>query len=318
LIIVNLNRGAHKIFEEIVERRKELECDVLEQSNGATILDAGINLPGSNEAGRLVGEICLGGAGKVTISKITIGDITLPAASVKVEKVTEATLCSQYAGWTVKVDKYFAMASGPARALSRVEKLYKELGYTEESDVAVVVLETREFPPEEVTKFIADKCGVPTSGLFVVVAPTACLVGSVQISARIVEVGVHKLHELKFDPWKIKKGEGIAPIAPIAKNDGRAMGVTNDCILYAGSKLYEVESSKTDKLTELAKKVPSSSSEQYGTPFYDLFKSVGFDFYKVDPLLFSPAQVTLKDIKSGAVHKAGALNPEVLKRSLGL
>jgi methenyltetrahydromethanopterin cyclohydrolase len=315
---VNLNKGALKIFEEIVERSKELECGVSKQSNGTTILDAGINLPGSNEAGRMIGEICLGGAGKVSITKITIGDITMPAVSVKVEKVTEATLCSQYAGWTVKVDKYFAMASGPARVLSRVEKLYKELGYTEESDVAVVVLETREFPPEEVTKYIADKCGVPTTGMHVVVAPTACLAGSVQISARVVEVGVHKLHELNFDPWKIKKGEGVAPIAPIAKNDGRAMGVTNDCILYAGSTSYEVESSKTDNLADLIKKVPSSSSEQYGTPFYDLFKSVGFDFYKVDPLLFSPAQVSIKDIKSGKIHKAGELNSEVLKRSLGL
>jgi methenyltetrahydromethanopterin cyclohydrolase len=313
-----LNKGALKIFEEIVERHEELECGVSSQSNGTTILDAGINLPGSNEAGRLVGEICLGGAGKVSITNVTLGDIKLPAASVKVGKVTEATLCSQYAGWTVKVDKYFAMASGPARALSRVEKIYKELGYTEESDVAVVVLETREFPPEEVTKYIAEKCGVPTSGLYVVVAPTACLVGSVQISARVVEVGVHKLHELKFDPWKIKKGEGVAPIAPIAKNDGRAMGVTNDCILYAGTTSYEVEAAKSDKLPDLIKSVPSSASGQYGTPFYDLFKSVGFDFYKVDPLLFSPAQVSIKDIKSSKVHKAGELNPEVLKRSLGL
>jgi methenyltetrahydromethanopterin cyclohydrolase len=315
---MNLNKGALKIFEEIVEKGKELNCATLKQTNGTTILDAGINVPGSNEAGKLVGEICLGGAGKVTITDMKIGDIKLPAASVKVNKVTEATLCSQYAGWTVKVEKYFAMASGPARALARVEKLYKELGYAEDSDVAVVVLETREFPPEEVTKHIADKCGVTTSNLYIVVVPTACLVGSVQISARVVEVGVHKLHELKFDPWKIKKGEGIAPIAPIAKNDGRAMGVTNDCILFSGSTSYDVETTKSDKLEALIKKVPSSASEQYGTPFYDLFKSVGFDFYKVDPLLFSPAEVTLKDIKSGKVYKAGALNPDVLKRSLGL
>lgn len=315
---MNLNRAALKIFEEIVERSKELECAVSKQSNGTTILDAGINVPGSNEAGRLVGEICLGGSGTVSLTEITLEDITLPAVSVNVDKVTEACLCSQYAGWTVQVDKYFAMASGPARALSRVEKLYKELGYTEESDVAVVVLETREIPPEEVTKYIADKCGISNSGLFVVVAPTACLVGSVQISARIVEVGVHKLHELKFDPWKIKKGEGVAPIAPIAKNDSRAMGVTNDCILFTGTTSYEVESSEDDDLADLTKKVPSSTSKQYGTPFYDLFKSVGFDFYKVDPFLFSPAQIKIKDIKSGKEYKAGELDPDLLKQSLGL
>jgi len=117
---MSLNKGAHKIFEEIVERSKELE--------------SGIDVPGSNEAGRLVSEICLGGAGEVSLTEVTIGDITLPAVSVKTDKVTEACLCSQYAGWTIQVDNYFAMASGPARALARVEKLYKELGYTEESN----------------------------------------------------------------------------------------------------------------------------------------------------------------------------------------
>ena len=313
---MSLNKGALKIFEKIVERSKELDCAVSKQSNGTTILDTGIEVPGSNEAGRLVSEICLGGSGKVSLTEVTIGDLTLPAVSVETDKVTEACLCSQYAGWTVQVDKYFAMASGPARALSRVEKLYKELGYTEESDVAVVVLETREFPPENVTEYIADKCGVPTSGLYVVVAPTACLVGSVQISARIVEVGVHKMHELKYDPWKIKKGKGIAPIAPIAKNDSKAMGVTNDCILFTGDTFYEIEPAEGDDLAELAKNVPSSTSEQYGTPFYKLFKSVGFDFYKVDPLLFSPAKIAIKDLKSGKEFKAGKLDPDVLKLSL--
>ena len=313
---MSLNKGALKIFDEMVERSKELECVVSKQSNGTTILDTGIEVSGSNEAGRLVSEICLGGAGKVTLTKVTIGDITLPGVSIETKKVTEACLCSQYAGWTVQVDKYFAMASGPARALSRVEKLYKELGYKEDSDVAVVVLETREFPPENVTKFIADKCGIPTSGLHVVVAPTACLVGSVQISARIVEVGVHKMHELKFDPWKIKKGKGVAPIAPIAKNDSKAMGVTNDCILFTGDTYYEIEPAKGDNLAELVKNVPSSTSEQYGTPFYKLFKSVGFDFYKVDSLLFSPAKIAIKDLKSGKEYSAGKLDPDVLKLSL--
>ena len=315
---MSLNKDALKIFEEIIERKSELECSVTEQSNGTTILDAGINVPGSNEAGRLVGEICLGGAGTVEISQVIIDDLTLPAVSVRTEKVTEATLCSQYAGWTVSVDKYFAMASGPARALARVEKLYKKLGYEEESDVAVIVLEAREYPPENVTEYIAEKCGVPTSGLYVVVAPTACLAGSVQISARVVEVGVHKLHELKYDPWKIRKGKGIAPIAPVAKKDTKAMGITNDCILYAGDTFYDIEPSDDDDLKALVEKVPSSTSEQYGTPFYDLFKSFDFDFYKVDPLLFSPAQISITDIKTGIEYSAGKLDSAVLKRSLGM
>ncbi|MHA1577024.1 MAG: methenyltetrahydromethanopterin cyclohydrolase [Candidatus Thorarchaeota archaeon] len=314
---MSLNKDALKIFEEIIERKSELECSVSEQSNGTTILDAGIDVPGSNEAGRLVGEICLGGAGKVELSEVTIDDLTMPSVIVTTDKVTEACLCSQYAGWTVTVEKYFAMASGPARAIARVEKLYKKLGYTEESDVAVIVLETRESPPENVTEYIAEKCGVSTSELYVVVAPTACIAGSVQISARVVEVGVHKLHELKYDPWKIKKGRGIAPIAHVAKKDTKAMGITNDCILYAGDTFYDIEPSEGDDLKELIEKVPSSTSEQYGTPFYKLFKSFDFDFYKVDPLLFSPAKISITDIKTGTEYNAGALDSAVLKTSFG-
>ena len=96
------------------------------------------------------------------------------------------------------------------------------------------------------------------------------------------------------------------------------MGVTNDCILYAGRTFYFVRPDEDDDLAAIAAKVPSSASEQYGKPFYDLFKSVEFDFYKVDPLLFSPAEVTMNDIEKGKTYKAGALNPEVLKQSFGM
>jgi methenyltetrahydromethanopterin cyclohydrolase len=219
----------------------------------------------------------------------------------------------------INVDKYFAMGSGPARALAVVEKkLYAELDYKDKAKVGAIVLETRNPPPENVTDFIAEKCGIPASELYCVMTPTACIAGSVQISARVVEVGVHKLHELKFDPDKIKAGHGVAPIGPVAKSDNRAMGITNDCILYAGRTFYFVRPDEDDNIEELVKKVPSSASEQYGKPFYDLFKSVEFDFYKVDPLLFSPAEVTMNDIVKGKTYKAGALDPAVLKQSFGI
>ncbi|MHA1935331.1 MAG: methenyltetrahydromethanopterin cyclohydrolase, partial [Candidatus Thorarchaeota archaeon] len=43
-----------------------------------------------------------------------------------------------------------------------------------------------------------------------------------------------------------------------------------------------------------------------------------FDFYKVDPHLFSPAEITLNDITSGKTFKAGSLNPDILKKSFGM
>ncbi len=316
---LSVNEKAFEIVKEIMDRKDELQCAVVEQGNGATLIDAGIEVSGGVEAGRLVGEICLGGLGAVRITHMHIGDITLPAVIVSTDHPKIATMGSQYAGWVINKDKYFSMASGPARALAVVEKkLYAELDYKDEAKVGVIVLETRKPPPENITDYIAEKCGISTSDLYCVMTPTACIAGSVQISARIVEVGVHKLHELGFSPDKIKTGHGVAPIGPVAKSDNRAMGVTNDCILYGGRTFYFVRPDEDEDIEALTAKVPSSASKQYGKPFYDLFKSVEFDFYKVDPLLFSPAEVTINDIVKGKTYKAGALNPEVLKQSFGM
>jgi methenyltetrahydromethanopterin cyclohydrolase len=316
-MVDKMNEKALSVLKKLMDNAKDLGCAVSKQGNGTTIVDAGIEVPGSTEAGRLVGEICLGGLGSVKMTEMTIGDVTLPAVDVETKEVLTACLLSQYAGWVINHEGYFAMGSGPARALSVVEKLYKEFSYKDNSDVGVLILETREFPPEKITEYLAEKCGIKTSNLYIICAPTACEVGSVQISARVVEVGAHKLHEIKFDPSKITYGKGKAPVAPVLKKDTKAMGLTNDCILYAGNTYYEIDPADDDNLEEVANAVPSSNSEQYGQPFYKLFKSVEFDFYKVDPLLFSPAEVTIKDNKTGKEYHAGALDAEVFLGSLG-
>ncbi len=313
-----MNENALKIVQDVIDNSEQLGCSVIDHKNGATIIDAGIEATGGTEVGRLIGEICLGGLGAIRVHKTMIDDIELPAAIVSVRHSKIATLGSQYAGWSLKVDDYFAMASGPARALASIEsKLFEELQYKDDATVGVIILETRNMPSENVTQHIADKCGISPSDLYCLVAPTASEAGSVQIAARIVEVGVHKLHALGFDPEKIGVGHGVAPIAPVAESDNKAMGVTNDCILYGGRTYIFVRPSEEDDLASLAERVPSSTSEQYGQPFYKLFKSFKFDFFKVDPLLFSPAEITINNIDTGEVHKAGKLNPDVLKQSLG-
>ena len=313
-----MNENALKIVQDVIDNSEQLGCSVIDHKNGAIIIDAGIEATGGTEVGRLIGEICLGGLGAIRVHKTMIGDIELPAAIVSVRHPKIATLGSQYAGWSLKVGDYFAMASGPARALASIEsKLFEELQYKDDATVGVIILETRDMPSENVTQHIADKCGISPSDLYCLVAPTASRTGSVQIAARIVEVGVHKLHALGFDPEKIGVGHGVAPIAPVAESDYKAMGVTNDCILYGGRTYIFVRPSEEDDLASLAERVPSCTSEQYGQPFYKLFKSFKFDFFKVDPLLFSPAEITINNIDTGEVHKAGKLNPDVLKQSLG-
>ena len=95
----------------------------------------------------------------------------------------------------------------------------------------------------------------------------------------------------------------------------RAIGRTNDCVLY-GSQAGYVVRAEDDELKQLAERLPASASKDYGTPFYDIFKRYDNDFYKIDPLLFSPAEVWLTNLTSGRTFHAGRVNVDVLRASL--
>ena len=188
-------------------------------------------------------------------------------------------------------------------------------GYGERARRGVLVLETRTPPTEAVAAWVGQKAGLEPSQLTFVVAPTASLAGGVQIAARILETGLHKMDTLGFDLRKIVSGIGTAPLPPVAKNDLRAIGRTNDCILYGGAAHYTVTADDSE-LAELVPRIPASASKDYGTPFYDIFKRYDGDFYKIDPLLFSPAEVWLTSAGSGKTYHAGRANSDVLRASL--
>jgi methenyltetrahydromethanopterin cyclohydrolase len=108
---------------------------------------------------------------------------------------------------------------------------------------------------------------------------------------------------------------GTTPVPPVAKNALRAIGRTNDCILYGGQARYTVRADDAT-LETLAHQLPSSASADYGTPFYEIFERYDRDFYKIDKLLFSPAEVWLTSATSGRTFHAGRLEPTVLRTSL--
>ena len=163
-------------------------------------------------------------------------------------------MASQYAGWAVTPEGYFAMGSGPLRARARVEReLFEKLGYAEDAVRGVLVLETRTLPTAEVAAWVAGKAGLRPDALTFAVAPTASLAGGVQIVARMVETGLHKMDTLGFDVRRVVSAMGTAPLPPTAKNDLRAIGRTNDCVLYGGQSRYVVRAEDTE-LEELAGK----------------------------------------------------------------
>jgi len=312
---LRMNELAKAIADDLEERAALFRVRVHRLPSGARVIDAGVEVEGGYNAGLALAQICMGGLGNLAYTPVQIGPVSWPGVTVWTDHPAVALMASQYAGWAISVDKFFAMGSGPLRAHARVEReLYEKLDYAEETTHGVLVLEGRTLPTDAVAAWVAQKARLQPSQLTFVVAPTASLAGGVQISARILETGLHKMETLGFDVRRVVSGMGTAPIPPVAKNDLRAIGRTNDCILYGGQARYTVRASDAE-LAELAPKVPASASRDYGTPFYDIFQRYEGDFYKIDPLLFSPAEVWLTSTESGRTFHAGRLNPEVLTAS---
>jgi methenyltetrahydromethanopterin cyclohydrolase len=313
---LRMNEAAGEIADTIEEQPELLRVNCYRLPGGARVIDAGVEADGGMEAGIALAEMCMGGLGNVSCTPLQIGGQSYAGLTVWTDHPAVACMASQYAGWAISVGKFFAMGSGPLRAHARVEReLFEKLAYQEEAEEGVLILEARALPTDEVVAWIAEKARLQPVQLTLVVAPTASLAGGVQISARIIETGLHKIETLGFDVTRVLSAVGTAPLPPVAKNDLRAIGRTNDCILYGGQARYTVRASDAE-LEELAEQIPASASRDYGTPFYEIFQRYGGDFYKIDPLLFSPAEVWLTSTESGRTFHAGRLNPEVLEASL--
>lgn len=310
---MTLNEAANRIADELERDAAALRIGVSKVA-GARVIDCGGGVTGGIAVGLGMARACLAGLGAVTCTTSNV--IGGPAIQVGTDDPVRACLASQYAGWQVQVDKFFAMGSGPMRALAAREELFQHIPGKEESPVAVGILETRKHPTEEVIANIVAKLPSSTEHLTLLVAPASSLAGTVQVVARSVETALHKLHELKFDVTQVVSGFGVAPLPPVHPDELAAIGRTNDAILYGGSVTLWVRAD--DELLEsIGPKVPSGASKDHGELFAELFKRYG-DFYKIDPLLFSPAEVEFRNLKTGRCHRFGKLEPALLKKSFGL
>jgi methenyltetrahydromethanopterin cyclohydrolase len=327
---LKINELALRFVKEIIDNKMLYNADVKILSNNATIIDM---TNASWIGGKLVAEICMGGLGTVEFNDYNLDGHYIPAVNVYTSEPIISCMASQLAGWSVKLKKevvkdgeikqkvvFQSLGSGPARAKSKSEKLFEEIRYSDDSECAIIVFETSKMPDEEVMSLIFNKCKVAPNKTYAIYAPTASLVGSIQVAARIVETGIHKLHELHFPLEVIKNGFGTTAIAPIAKDDLTAMGWTNDSIIAGGKTFYtiSVEKEKEKELFEIIKNAPANTSPSYGKPFNEIFKEANYDFYKIDPGLFAPALYTVNNIKSGSILTVGQINHNLLKKSYGL
>ena len=257
----SINALSGPLVERLVADAGTLRLSVSQAAGGARMVDAGAQARGSIEAGRRIAEICLGGLGTVTIAPS--GPIASWPYSVTVHSADPVLAClgSQYAGWSLADETgdsgFFALGSGPGRAVAAVEDLYQELGFRDSATKTALVLEAAGGPPESVVAKVAEASGLKPEDLTFIFAPTQSLAGSTQVVARVLEVALHKAHTVGFDLHAIVDGIGSAPLSPPHPDFIKAMGRTNDAIIYGGRVQLFVDADDADA-KQLAEQLPST------------------------------------------------------------
>ena len=257
---LSVSNLAKKLVEKLINNSKELNVLVKKGPLNCTIIDAGIEIKGSEQAGKLIAEVCMGGLGVINIEKTN----TFPnwPLETKVESKHPVISClgSQYAGWNLSHEKFYALASGPGRAIARREELFKELQYVDQSKFVYLVMEVDKIPPKEIIEKISNDCKTSTENIILILTPTQSISGIIQIVSRVSEVGLHKLHTLKFPLENVKEVYGSAPIPPVSSDFITSMGRTNDAILYGGNVELKVKAKAKESGKLIIKYLSSGST----------------------------------------------------------
>lgn len=314
---LSVNARAAPLVDRLLADADVLGVALRREADGVCIVDAGVESPGSIAAGLLVAEVCMGGLGAV---RLMPGEGWPTWVAVRSSQPVLACLASQYAGWSLAASKeetggrkFFSLGSGPGRALAGKEKLFDELGYRDRAARGVLVLEVDRAPPRVIIDKVLRDCGLASDALTFVLTPTTSAAGTTQVVARVLEVALHKAHELGFALGDIVDGSASAPLPAPSPDGVEAMGRTNDAILYGGRVHLTVRGDDA-AARRLAEQLPSSNSRDHGRSFADIFKAVEYDFYKIDGALFAPAEVWVSNLDSGHTHHAGALDMALLHR----
>lgn len=313
---ISVQQYSAPLVAHLIANAAALGCAVSTHETGATIVDAGIQATGGLEAGRIIAEICMGGLGKVALQQVPQFAHWPLSVVVTATQPVIACLGSQYAGWALSHEKFFSLGSGPARSIAQREEVFKDIHYADKGEQTVLVLETDKVPPVQVIEKVARDTGLPANKLTFILTPTRSVAGSLQVTARVLEVALHKCHALHVDLNAIVDGYGVAPVPAPSPDFIVGMGRTNDAILFGG--FVQLFVNTDDAAAEqLAQQLPSSSSKDYGRPFAEVFKAVNMDFYQIDPMLFSPAKVSVTNLKSGKTFFGGQFNEALLNQSFG-
>lgn len=320
--MVSVNKEAMKLIREVIANQERLGIEVHTLKNGVKVIDMGVNVPGSWEAGIYFTRITMGNLGRISLAPYQLPEqnaaenLDLTGVSVYSDQVVIATLASQIAGWQFKSEEFAIIGTGPARAVAVLESdwYFKMTDYRDKADECILCLQMTTLPDEKIGEIVALKCGIKPEDTYLLVAPSASIVGSIQVAARSVEQTVHKLFEHDFNLEYIRFARGFAPVAPVINDELEAMGRINDALLYGAISEFWVECDD-EEIEKVVDKVLTSYSSECGKPFGQLYLEADKDFFKMDHDIHGVAKIQIHNLRTGNVFKAGRLYPEVLLKS---
>lgn len=313
--MLRFNDFAWQIIQQMAEKSQILKCNATHLSCGSLIVDAGVNTGGSITAGLEMAKVATAGLADIRLISNQLNDRMWPYIFIQTDHPDTACYYCQSASWQVDMASGKGMGSGPA-CIKGVRDKIVGINFLDESDCAVLVLESSILPDEESCVIWADLCGVNPDRFGVVVAPTSSLAGSVQIAARSIETALHRLVSLEGDVNWVKSAIGICPMAQPSGDDWQSIGMTNDVIMFGSQVILYVDEINNEILSEFANKIPASTSKDYGKRFLNIFEDAGRDFYQIDPGIFAPAEITLINLKTGHIHQSGRRDDKLLRMAL--
>ncbi len=314
----SINALAMKVVREIIARESELGVKVIPMPCGATLIDMGLNVRGSTQAGILFTRVTLGDMGLVSLGNWRLDErYTFQSVELAVTEPLIACLASQIAGWQLGQGEFATIGSGPARAQGAIpsDQYLDSTPYRDRNPEVVLCIQDHRYPPDSIALEVARACQVPPEDVYLLLAPSASIVGSIQVAARMVEIACHKMRMKGFSVSKVVNARGTAPVAPLVLDEIKAMGRINDSLLYGGETEFWVDAADEEIAAVIDQLVSKTSSPYYPTPFGVVFERAGRDFYQIDHDFHCIAKIQIHNVRTGKSFAAGEINQDVIRES---
>ena len=260
-------------------------------------------------------RVCTAGLADVSLQSGPDG----PEVQLASDDPVRACLASQYAGWQIKAEQVLRHGlradAGGRRPRGDLRAHPRQGAAAVSPSACSKPASTR---PRRSSPTSSNHLPATAEKLTLLVAPASSMAGTVQVVARSLETALHKLHELKFDLRQVVSGYGVAPLPPVAADEGRAIGWTNDAILYGGRVVLWVRAD--DEV--LDQRRPEGAVERLARPRGAVRRrsssGTAATSTRSTRMLFSPAdgRVPQPEDREGATA-FGRTEPDLLRRSFG-